>query len=761
MFLKTTFRNGASNARSHNWYVFSGATQIWRRAEKILSTFLLVSTSFSVFSASATTVHAQSGVEDTIGTSVDAIVQRFDQYCSGFESEKLGNSSVFYGVPSNNPSFSAFERDMLNGLVLNGLSRSRSINVIDSSNLSAIAPILDGESERAKLSAALKQQTNSLLPVVLTATRPAPQVAHLTLIVFARNSEGNYLCNKPYSMFVSLDKREEISDFPAGSERFHTQEAAHREALDSIEIGFRGEKILGVTLEGTGCNFLKQRFVRGIRNDWTSRKQGVWDASGERRIPNMRTDLRASPDAPSDVLIRYELDPFYDEVVNMQVEGKSPDGINVISRSWRIVVLGSDGARCRKELRSSQEDEVKARITSAVEAELQRRYDARSDRLEELERALKSEHDAAAELDSLRQEIDGILPGLLDAARRAGGSQDAAAIERALKKANNELTPAAAMGAAMESLLSALADAENDGEAKAEARFRREVAETIGRKAADAKEARRAEDAARLGKAADAAKSAATLDEAMDGVVNAMLMPSDLDRAPNPEQAVIPNLTQGVQTEQLRYAMGQCGEKVQVTHGGPLLSFEFADGCRHGALMTLVPQNWGLANRQLRVDRQDDAYRVVLPVTESGQSVKFRTADNTRTEEKSFPTDTVNQTRVILEWQSKNADLDLTVIERGSDGESTVRVHSGMNGLGRIILDQDETTPQSPRFAVYSVQSDLAPELNVRVSRADSGCAGTETVVFYVYAYEGDRRTRDSGKQELTCSVKSRDVVLQ
>lgn len=118
-----------------------------------------------------------------------------------------GNSGniklAFVGIPQNNVHFSDQLRGKLNRIARRSISQvAYNINVLTPSAFGTIASLNPGDP--VQLRKAIEQIKSAPLTFVITATRPAKNIAQLKFEVFARSGEGVQVCPKSDEVFVDL-----------------------------------------------------------------------------------------------------------------------------------------------------------------------------------------------------------------------------------------------------------------------------------------------------------------------------------------------------------------------------------------------------------------------------------------------------------------------------------------------------------------------------------------------------------------------------
>ncbi|NDW02925.1 hypothetical protein [Jiella pacifica] len=192
----------------------------------------------TVWSASGAAARAEESgdtlalIEERLRDTVADVVTR---NCIG-PSEAKPYTVTFYGLPINDPHFSANDRQRINQLVLTGLREARrvAVDVSAAGDAGALAPISGlGRVDRIQLATALDRLGSSTLPIVLKASRPEPGVARIDLSVFARGAGGAYGCNRSIAFNLALDSLEPKPDSRSARD-YLTLEGAYGLVLQAL-----------------------------------------------------------------------------------------------------------------------------------------------------------------------------------------------------------------------------------------------------------------------------------------------------------------------------------------------------------------------------------------------------------------------------------------------------------------------------------------------------------------------------------------------
>ena len=231
---------------------------------RALSVLAVVAT---LWSASVTTGRA-AGSDDTLGLIEerlrDTVADIVTRNCIG-QGEGKPYTVTFYGLPINDPHFSANDRQRINQLVLTGLREARrvAVDVSAAGDAGALVPISGlGTADQSQLATALDRLGSSTLPIVLKATRPEPGVARIDLSVFARGAGGAYGCNRSIAFNLALDSLEPKPDSRSARD-YLTLEGAYRLALQTLAPRLKSAS--GVYVKGDrkpACAYLDRAVER-------------------------------------------------------------------------------------------------------------------------------------------------------------------------------------------------------------------------------------------------------------------------------------------------------------------------------------------------------------------------------------------------------------------------------------------------------------------------------------------------------------------
>lgn len=272
------------------------AVRVVSRAFAVLMVAVAVGSPLGASAQTAGSEDTLALIEERLRDTVADIVTR---NCIG-PAEAKPYTVTFYGLPINDPHFSANDRQRINQLVLTGLREARrvAVDVSAAGDAGALVPISGlGTADQSQLATALDRLASSTLPIVLKATRPEPDVARIDLSVFARGAGGAYGCNRSIAFNLALDTLEPKPD-SRGSRDYLTLEGAYALALQNLARPLKTAS--GVYVKGeskSACAYLDRAVERFQDSYYGTGKMDFGTGRVDRDLPDL---LLGEPAADSD-----------------------------------------------------------------------------------------------------------------------------------------------------------------------------------------------------------------------------------------------------------------------------------------------------------------------------------------------------------------------------------------------------------------------------------------------------------------------------
>ncbi|MCB1330580.1 MAG: caspase family protein, partial [Maritimibacter sp.] len=142
---------------------------------------------------------------------------------------------TYLGLPAGDPNLSESNRRRLNEHLENAIRTSGlAINVNAAENASVVAPVLARTEEGSRsIERLVNRLYASTFAIAVQALRPAPDVAHIRISIFARGTDGSYGCNRTIGMDVHLPTLHVIDDVPRRDDLVEL-DGAYRLALAAV-----------------------------------------------------------------------------------------------------------------------------------------------------------------------------------------------------------------------------------------------------------------------------------------------------------------------------------------------------------------------------------------------------------------------------------------------------------------------------------------------------------------------------------------------
>ncbi len=256
---------------------------------------------------------------------------------------------TYLGLPAGNPNLSESNRRRLNENLENAIRTSGlAINVNAAENASVVAPILARTEEGGRqIERLVNRLYASTFAIAVQALRPAPEIAHIRISIFARATDGSYGCNRTIGMDVHLPSLKVVEDVQRRDDLVEL-DGAYRLALAAVAPKLLEAETLAFRprfgLDGQ-C-VLRQRAIDTFTSAYFELKEGdlaAWlDGAG---LPPLKTD----PDddtAGSVMTVDFDLVQPGRPVLDLTIAVETEDGL-VARRQYEAVVDPADLEGCR------------------------------------------------------------------------------------------------------------------------------------------------------------------------------------------------------------------------------------------------------------------------------------------------------------------------------------------------------------------------------------------------------------------------------
>ena len=255
---------------------------------------------------------------------------------------------TYLGLPKGDPNLSESNRRRLNEHLENAIRTSGlAINVNAAENASVVAPILARTDEGSRsIERLVNRLYASTFAIAVQALRPAPDIAHIRISIFARATDGSYGCNRTIGMDVHLPTLNVVEDVPRRDDLVEL-DGAYRLALAAVAPKLIEAETLTFHprfgLEGQ-C-VLRQRATDAFTSAYFELKEGELAAWLDgARLPPLKTN---ADDSASDAIMTVDFDLLEPDkpVLDLTIAVETEAGI-VARRQYEAVVDPADLVGC-------------------------------------------------------------------------------------------------------------------------------------------------------------------------------------------------------------------------------------------------------------------------------------------------------------------------------------------------------------------------------------------------------------------------------
>jgi len=258
---------------------------------------------------------------------------------------------TYLGLPAGDPNLSESNRRRLNEHLENAIRTSGlAINVNAAENASIVAPILARTDEGGRqIERLVNRLYASTFAIAVQALRPAPDVAHIRISIFARDTDGSYGCNRTIGMDVHLPTLSVIEDVPRRDDLVEL-DGAYRLALAAVAPKLIEAETLTFRprfgLDGQ-C-VLRQRVTDAFTSAYFELKEGElasWLDGA--RLPPLKTDPGTDTDGAAGSIMTVDFDLLEPDrpILDLTIAVETDAGL-VARRQYQAVVDPADLEGC-------------------------------------------------------------------------------------------------------------------------------------------------------------------------------------------------------------------------------------------------------------------------------------------------------------------------------------------------------------------------------------------------------------------------------
>lgn len=258
---------------------------------------------------------------------------------------------TYLGLPAGDPNLSESNRRRLNEHLENAIRTSGlAINVNAAENASVVAPILARSDEGSRnIERLVNRLYASTFAIAVQALRPAPDIAHIRISIFARGTDGSYGCNRTIGMDVRLPSLDVVDNVPRRDDLVEL-DGAYRLALAAVAPKLIETETLAFRprfgLDGQ-C-ILRQRVTDAFTSAYFELKEGdlaSWLDGA--RLPPLKTGPRADPGGAAGSIMTVDFDLLEPDrpILDLTIAVETDAGL-VARRQFQAVVDPSDLVGC-------------------------------------------------------------------------------------------------------------------------------------------------------------------------------------------------------------------------------------------------------------------------------------------------------------------------------------------------------------------------------------------------------------------------------
>ncbi len=260
---------------------------------------------------------------------------------------------AFVGIPQNNVHFSDQLRGKLNRIARKSISEvAYNINVLTPRAFSTIASLNPGDP--VQLRKAIEQIKSAPLTFVITATRPAKNIAQLKFEVFARSGEGVQVCPKSDEVFVDLVHSKTIppEEIPTSGQKkpVVVQAWAFKHAVREAATAIQEYKSVVVDIDYamSGSCSIQQNSSNIFQSDYfeVGQEKAAALSVGANEWPLLETPGADTPKTAAILKLQFAPDQKYRDLLQLTLKVVSGRHTRLV-KYMRVLIDPDDLAGCR------------------------------------------------------------------------------------------------------------------------------------------------------------------------------------------------------------------------------------------------------------------------------------------------------------------------------------------------------------------------------------------------------------------------------